>query len=229
MNFANGLYLRFGQYKVPVWREELRSSSKLLLIERSHVAEFLGNLKLSVRHVGVEFGKKTDSGVDFAINLSNGAGEGGREDAGRTKSDFINNDKLLTGRVNIPVGEVFQIAVSGAMNKVGNAIGTSDNSGTISAIAPDFGVYLDAGERGKVEVEGGFVFGSIGKDFLESPDGSDFSLFDATGRYTYKLKKASENLAGMDVVEFAAGFSRLDVDNTVMNVFRFGPAFYFGK
>lgn len=229
LKFANGLYLRFGQYKVPVWREELRSSSKLLMVERSQVAEFLGEFNLSIRHVGMEFGMRTENGIDFAVNLSNGAGEGGHEEAGRPKSDFVNNGKLFTGRINLPVGKTFQVAVSGAMNRVGNKVGTADNSATISAIAPDFGLYLDSGERGKIEVEGGLVFGSIGKDFTGDMDNTDFTLFDATGRYTHTLEKASEGLAGMDAIEFAAGFSRLDVNANVTSVFRFGPAFYFGK
>jgi hypothetical protein len=229
LRFANGLYLRFGQYKVPVWREELRSSSKLLMVERSHVAAFLGDFNLSVRHVGMEFGRRTENGVDFAVNLSNGAGEGGHEEAGRSKSDFVNNGKLLTGRINFPVGKTFQIAVSGAMNRVGNKIGTADNAATISVIAPDFGLYLDSGDRGKIEIEGGFAFGSIGKDFTGDTDDTDFTLFDATGRYTHKFEKVAEDYAGMDTIEFAAGFSRLDVNEDVLNVFRFGPAFYFGK
>ncbi|NIW80878.1 MAG: hypothetical protein GWN16_16070, partial [Calditrichae bacterium] len=82
---------RVGQFKVPVWREELRSSGSLLLVERSAAAEFLADLLLSARHVGIEFGGQFQNGVDFAVNYSNGAGEGEREDAGRNKSFSINN------------------------------------------------------------------------------------------------------------------------------------------
>ena len=229
LHFANDLYLRFGQYKVPVWREELRSSSKLLLVERSVVAEFLADYNLSARHIGVEFGRVSKNKLSFAVNFSNGSGEGGREDAGRSKSDYVNNGKMLSGRVNLPVGEMVQVGVSGVMNRVGNTIGTQDNSGSITAVAPDFGIYMDAGERSKVEIEGGFVFGSVDQEFLQAQKSRDFTLFDVTGRYTQKLAKVSEGLAGMDAFELAAGFSRTDVDATVTNVFRFGPAFYFGK
>ena len=69
-------YLRFGQFKVPVWREELRSSGSLLLVERSAAAEFLADSYLSARHVGLEFGGKIGDNVNFAANYSNGAGEG---------------------------------------------------------------------------------------------------------------------------------------------------------
>lgn len=229
LKFANGFYLRFGQFKVPVWREELRSSSKLLLIERSVVAEFLGEYNLSVRHIGVEFGRAAASGVEFAVNLSNGAGEGGREDAGRTKSDFVNNGKLLTGRVNVPVGKVLQLGVSAALNNVGNQIGAADDRGTIRAVAPDFGLYLDAGERGKLEIEGGLVAGAAGKVFLQTAEDENFTLFDVTGRYTHKLSHAAGGFAGMDAIELAAGISHIDFGVDDVKAVRFGPAFYFGK
>lgn len=83
VKMASDLYFRFGQFKVPMWREELRSSTRLLLAERSAAADFLIAYNLSARHIGVEFGRAPKAGLQFAFNLSNGAGEGGREDAGQ--------------------------------------------------------------------------------------------------------------------------------------------------
>ncbi|MEK7728693.1 MAG: porin, partial [candidate division KSB1 bacterium] len=74
IKLASELYFRFGQFKVPVWREELRSSTRLLLLERSAAADFLVSNNLSARHIGVEFGRAPKEGLQFIFNLSNGAG-----------------------------------------------------------------------------------------------------------------------------------------------------------
>lgn len=227
-------YARVGQFKVPVWREEfMRSSGSLLLVERSEAADFLVDLRLSARQIGFEVGGKYESGVSWAANFSNGSGEGNREDAGRSKSDFTNNGKLITGRVNVPVGEKLQIGVSGAANRVGSNTGISDNSGTIWTIAPDFGFYTAGGENAKFDVEGGLAFGGISSDFLGTADDANFTLVDVTGRWTKKLAEANANLGGLDAVELAAGFSYVEpsdnVDNNELTTFRFGPAVYFGK
>jgi len=62
LKLFNDFFLRLGQFKVPVWREELRSSGKLLLVERSPAAEFLADMLLSARHIGVEFGGQVHEG-----------------------------------------------------------------------------------------------------------------------------------------------------------------------
>lgn len=225
---STGFHLRFGQFKVPVWREELRSSGKLLLVERSPVAEFLADHKLSARHIGVEFGRTAKDGVSFALNYSNGAGEGGREDAGRTKSDFTNNGKLFSGRLNVPVGQSVQIGVSAAANQVGNTIAATDNKGSIAMLAPDIGLYFGSQEKGRVEIEGGAVFGSISADFLGAADRENFTLFDVSGKFVKALREPNRGLAGLDAIEIAAGFSLIN-EMTDLTVFRFGPAATFGK
>ncbi len=232
-----GQFFRLGQFKVPVWREELRSSGKLLLIERSAVAEFLVENYLSARQIGVEFGGKLFNKVEFAVNYSNGAGEGGREDAGRKKfsSDYdsltINNGKLYTARINIPLAEAFQLGVSGVLNQRGNEVSAIgfDKMGNVTAIAPDFGIYLPVG----FDVEGGVVLGSISKNLSGLTDNQDFFLFDVTGRIKSNLKNPVVSLAGLDAWEFAAGFSYVEPDKDLkddeLQVIRFGPAVYFGK
>lgn len=222
-------YLRLGQFKVPVWREELRSSGSLLLVERSAAAEFLVDSYLSARHIGVEFGGKIGDKVNFAANYSNGAGEGGREDAGRTKGDVVNNGKMLSGRVNLAAGKAFQLGVSGVMNSLGNQIGDVDNTGSVTVIAPDFGVYLASG----IDIEGGLALGSFSKDFLGSSEDISFQLFDVTARWKTKLSTPLQSLGGIDAFELAAGVSNIDpntdLDNDEVMYFRFGPAVYFGK
>lgn len=227
--FGEG-YFRFGQFKVPVWREEFkRSSGKLLLVERSEAAGFLEEAMLSGRQIGVEVGGEIGENVDFAVNYSNGSGAGNRED-GRTKNDAINNGKMIVARLDGKVGKSLKIGVSAVSNSLGSKVGTVDNTGTVSTIAPDFGLYLkDAG----LDIEGGAAFGKLSKDFLESVDDVNFLVFDVTGRWHKKLEKASESFGGMDAVSLAAGFSRIDpnsdVDNDEESFFRFGPEFYFGK
>jgi hypothetical protein len=226
-------YAQFGQFKVPVWREELRSSSKLLLVERSLAAEFLVDNNLSARQIGLEVGGTTQSGITVTANISNGSGEGAREDAGRTVSDAVNDGKLFSGRVNIPIGAFFAVGLSGALNQAGFQTTTTDTRGNLSSIAPDFGLYLPAGPNGQVEIEGGFAFGQLGKKYTGTPDNRDFRLFDVTGVWRNKLSKVNENLGGMDAYEVAAGLSYVEPDthvdeNEIINV-RFGPALYFGK
>lgn len=221
--------LRFGQFKVPVWREELRSSSKLMLVERSGAAEFLADSYLSARHIGLELAGALGDNVSYAVNYSNGAGEGGREDAGRSKDFDTNNGKMLAARVNAKLGKVAQVGASFASNKLGSNTESLDNSGNASVIAPDFGIYLDNG----VEIEGGIAFGKWDKMLAESADDVSFQLLDITAGWTTKLNTPSESLGGIDKVGLALGFTSIDgntdIDDNESTVIRFGPVFYFGK
>ena len=239
IKFFDDFFIRGGQFKVPVWREELRSSGKLFLVERSEVAEFLADNYLSARHIGIEVGGKLESGVGFAVNYSNGAGEGGREDAGRLKSESINNGKLFTARLNTPLGENIEFGLSGALNQLGtkqtvfdtvvNKDVLLDKTGSVFAVAPDFGIYLSNG----FNAEGGFVYGKFGKTLAGKSDDVTFMLADVNGCFKKKLNHINENLGGMDTWELAGGVSLIDpdteVDDNEVMVFRFGPAFYFGS
>ncbi len=230
IKLGQNLFVRFGQFKTPVWREEMRSSGKLLLVERSEVAGFLDDLHLSSRHVGFELGGKYKSGISWAANISNGAGSGRREDAGRTKSDFVNNGKLVVGRVNLPVDEKFEVGVSAASNRAENA--ANDGSASLYTIAPDFGFYSKLGS-GELQVEGGAAFGSVSKDITGDADDQSFTLFDVTGRWTKKMAEPNANFGGMDGFELAGGISYIEPDSDISGnetlVLRGGPAFYFGK
>ena len=223
-------YFRLGQFKVPVWREELRSSSKLLLVERSLVAAFLSDYQLSARQIGIEIGRTFANGATIVFNYSNGSGAGVREDAGRRKNDFVNNGKLFTTRVNLPISKVGEIGLSAMMNQVGYRItGVRDNRGTILAVAPDFGLYLPMG----LDVEGGLVFGRVSASFLGTPDDETFLLMDLTARWKRKLATPLEALAGLDAIELAGGGTFIQPnagsDYVEMMVLRAGPAVYFGK
>ena len=83
------------------------------------------------------------------MNYSNGTGEGGREDAGRTRYtivddttfasiDNVNNGKLITARINVPIKKVAEIGLSFALNQLGNEIADYgiDNEG-IRAFSTD--------------------------------------------------------------------------------------------
>ncbi len=234
--------VRLGQFKVPVWREELRSSGSLLLVERSAAAAFLEEHYLSARHIGLELTGSYKNGIGFAVNYSNGAGEGGREDAGRTRYsqvddttftsiDEINNGKLFTARINVPIKKIAQIGLSFALNQLGNEIAEYeiDNEGNIYVLAPDFGLYFPF----DLEVEGGVAIGSISKDLLGSSDDEKFNLFDITAQYKKLLDRPIENLGGLDAFGFAGGISYIEpdtnTDNDEMLSYRFGPVIYFGK
>jgi len=233
--FGNS-YLRAGQFKVPVWREEFeRSSGSLLLVERSEVAGFLEDVGLSARHIGVEVGSKF-SDVSFAVNYSNGAGEGVRED-GRSKEtrDLVgeNNGKMIATRLDYTGSEVFQIGVSGVINNLGNEILTNidtlDNTGSVSAIVADIGIYLENG----LDIEGGIGLGSINQDLFDGMEDANFRLIELTGRWKRKMAQANSELGGLDAFGFAAGVSFIDpetdFDNNEVTIIRFGPEIYFGK
>ncbi len=237
LRFFRQYAVRVGQFKVPVWREELRSTGKLFLIERSKMAAFLEEHNLSSRQIGIEFGGKLQQGMEFAVNYSNGSGKGVKETAGSRKADFTNNGKLFTGRFGMPVGNVMQIAVSGAVNQAGYQEMHADssgnllinNKGNIFAIIPDFGIYLPFG----LDIEGGFAYGRISKNFLKRDEDQDFLLFDVSGRWKSKLAKPRANLAGADAWEIAAGVTYIEPDQNRSKdetmYFRFGPALYFGS
>ncbi len=226
-------YVRAGQFKVPFWREELRSSSRLLLIERSAVAEFLIGQNISARHLGFELGRSSTSGLGFALNFSNGSGEGNKEDAGTRKDGvFINNGKLLAGRANYVLSKSFQLGLAAAHNHVGNTIGTENTTGTISAIAPDLNWLLKTSERNEVEFESGVVFGER-KSEANLPSDRSFAGFDITGRYRSRAQTASANWGGLEGWELAGGFSWVDdnrdLSENETSYVRFGPALLFGK
>ncbi len=223
---AKNVAFRFGQFKVPVWREELRSSANLLLVERSAAAEFLVDELLSARHIGVELNGKLFKGLSFAVNYSNGAGEGGREDASRSKTMSVNNGKMVSGRLNAFLGKHFQVGISGVSNSLGVNVDSLDSRGTASLLAADFGVYLPLG----LDVEGGLALGSKSAELTGGTDQS-FLLADITGRWRHRFKK--ENTGLVDALELAAGVSYVEpnadlADDESIHL-RFGPAVYFGK
>ena len=242
MKLYENYEVRLGQFKVPVWREELRSSGSLLLVKRSVAAAFLEENYLSSRHIGFEFAGKYKNGIGFAVNYSNGAGEGGREDAGRTRYtkvddttfvslDEVNNGKLYTARINIPIKKIVEIGLSVSLNQLGNEIAEYgiDNKGNVYVIAPDFGLYLPFG----LDIEGGFAIGALSKDLLGSVKDENFNLFDVTAQWKKSLEKPIENLGGLDAFGFAGGISYIEPDTNTdddeMLNFRFGPVIYFGK
>ncbi|GEM_PF-4920060 len=232
--FPKGLYAKFGQFKVPVWREELRSSGKLLLIERSEAAEFLAENHFSSRSIGVEFGGHPSDVFSFAINYSNGAGAGAREDAGRKKTVLINNGKMWSARIEVKPTHIIHGGISAVVNSLGKKVNSPppdspNNSGNIFLVAPDVGIYLPSG----ITIESGLALGKFTKEFLLTPNDIAFTLFDITGRWQHPLSSPVEELAGLSQVEFAAGFTFIEPDRDTANdeqtVLRFGPAVYFGK
>ena len=241
MKLYDNYEVRLGQFKVPVWREELRSSGSLLLVERSAAAAFLEENLLSSRHIGLEFAGSYKNGIGFAVNYSNGAGEGAREDAGRTKFevedttyksiDDVNNGKLFTARINVPIKKIAEIGLSFSLNQLGNEIAEYgiDTKGNVYVVAPDFGLYLPFG----LDVEGGVAIGAISKDLLSSAKDEKFNLFDITAQWKKSLEKPIANIAGLDAFGFAAGISYIEPDtntddNELVN-YRFGPVIFFGK
>ncbi|MCA9735589.1 hypothetical protein KC799_25860, partial [candidate division KSB1 bacterium] len=233
LELAGDTYLRFGQFKVPLWREELRSSSKLMLIERSDAAEFLVDNYLSSRHIGAEFGGEIGDVVEFAVNYSNGSGQGEREDAGANKSNDVNNGKLIVGRINLDFNKNIEVGVSAARNELGRKIGQNDNTGPVSVVAPDFKLSADIREKMEVTFEGNLAIGSLDKNYLNTDKSVSFRLYDFTGIWTQKFAHDIDALAGLDKVGFAAGIYNVE-PNTDLNKdeetgIRFGPVFYFGK
>ena len=224
----NNTFLRFGQFKAPVWREELRSSSKLFLVERSLAAAFLAKNNFSARHIGVEFGLKTSAGAQFAVNYSNGAGEGGREDAGRRKNTVINNGKMLAGRIALPLGKKMNIGFSAVRNSMGMLTTTDDTRRTATLFAPDFNLKLAMGSGAVLEVDGGLGFGSLNNNAENAGEEQKFTLLDISGEWKKKLGRANASLGGLDGFGFAAGFSSVDFGGTTSAI-RFGPTFTFGK
>jgi len=221
-------YLRFGQYKIPVWREEfLRSSGDLILVERSLASSFLIVNLLSARQIGIEFGGKIFNRLTFTVNYNNGSGEGNSELQG-SKTKEVNNGKMLVARLDYNFSKIVKVGISGAINNVGTRTDSLDRTGNNTLIAPDFGIYLPAG----FDVEGGIAFGEISKGFLEEFDNKEYTVWDVTGRWKKMFSTAIESLGGLNGVEIAAGISGVnsDASNTDKAVeIRFGPAIYFGK
>ncbi|MEK7728309.1 MAG: hypothetical protein AAB354_07825, partial [candidate division KSB1 bacterium] len=131
------------------------------------------------------------------------------------------------------------LGLSGVVNNVGTKVSTStsttDNTGTITAITPDFGAYFTTGAKSQVDIEGGLALGKISKEVFGPAATGDqsYTLFDVTGRWLTQMSAAKASLGGLDAFEFAAGFTLVDPDsdqpNSGSKYFRFGPALYFGK
>jgi hypothetical protein len=230
-------YFRVGQFKVPVWREELRSSGDLLLVERSPAAAFLILSLLSARQIGIEAGGDITEKLSFAFNYSNGSGEGNSEieiatflrDGNNLELRLErNNGKMYTGRIDYDVTKQLQVGLSGAVNFLGNELDSLSNEGKNTLIAPDFGLYLPSG----FDLEGGIAFGSISKSFIEAAENKNYVVFDLTGRWKKMFKNTLEMWGGLSGFEIAAGYSFIDIDTNELNQrnsYRFGPAVYFGK
>ena len=231
-------YVRFGQFKVPVWREEYkRSSGDLILVERSATSTFLVLNLLSDRQIGVEFGGALTSKLSFALNYSNGSGEGNSEIEiatflrGEDRIELLltrNNGKMYIGRLDYDLSDKVQVGLSGVVNFIGNEVDTLSNEGENTLIAPDFGIYLPSG----FDLEGGIAFGSISKSFIEEAENKNFVAADLTGRWKKMFEKELEFWGGLSGFEIAAGISYIDVDTNELNqrnAYRFGPAVYFGK
>lgn len=183
--FFEKYYLRFGQFKVPVWREEfLRSSGDLILAERSNAAEFLVVNLLSARHIGVEVGGNLISPISFVLNYSNGSGEGNSEVdkkiiQGNKLSSDINNGKMWAGRVDVNFNKHIQLGISGVVNYLGSQVGNLYNKGENIVVAPDLGLYLKSG----FELEGGVALGALSKYFTKTQNDEKFSMIDLSGRW----------------------------------------------
>lgn len=226
--FHENYYVRFGQFKVPVWREELRSSSDILLIERSHVADMFTTLRFSNRQIGVEVGRRSKRGFEFAINYSNGSGEGGREDAGMPKSRYINNGKLLTGRINYIISSHMEIGFSLARNSVLDSDDLLADEQDVYLFAPDFGASLPLGSHSNLDIEAGFAQCRHDVFLFNSDSRVDFSAYAVTARAIHHLPKANNELAGLSGLEFAGGIAGSSRDDGY-TTYRLGPGFYFGN
>ena len=143
---------------------------------------------------------------------------------------------MFSGRVNAAISKKFEVGFSVATNQYGNEIlegdVVNDNTGNATVFAPDFGLYLPAGKKAKLEVEGGFAKGSISKDVTGAPEDEKFTALDVSARWKKKLDAANENLGGLNGFELALGFSSVKeevVNEETTTQFRVGPAVNFGK
>lgn len=224
---AEDVTLKLGQFYVPVWREELRSSGDLILVERSDAANMLINENVSGRQIGVGVVVGLTEEIDVELNVANGAGVGTRETPGRPVSGFVNDAKMLSGRVNGAFGDV-EVGLSA----VTNTSGAEDlgNDITNSLIAPDFNVSL---LDGALELEGGLGLGSaaFGDGEGESPADVSWMVWDLTGRLVGHFDSPC-SFGGLDGYEFAFGLTSLDpntdVDDNEVMIIRGGPALLFG-
>lgn len=233
-------YARFGQFKVPVWREEfLRSSSDLILVERSPASTFLIINLLSARQIGAEVGGKFTEKFSFAFNYSNGSGEGNSEIAVLEKLSLkngsvslLNDGKMYAGRLDYNFSEAIQAGISGVINDIGVHVDTINQSGQNTLIAPDIGIYLPNG----IDIEVGVGYGEISKNFFQIFNDQTYYLVDLTGRWKKFYKKENAKWGGLNGFELAAGVShintQLKTENEELNertTVRFGPGLYFAK
>jgi hypothetical protein len=234
LQLFNKYYFRFGQFKVPVWREEfIRSSGDLILVERSAAAEFLLLNLLSARHIGTEIGGTPSSKISLVLNYSNGSGEGISEIerqilvGGKLLTD-ANRGKMWSGRIDLSLDKRFQLGLSGVINYLGSRVDSLSNEGENMVVAPDFGIYLPAG----FDLEGGLAAGTLSKSFVKTLDDSNFLLADLTGRWKKIFDRPYNQWGGLLGFELALGFSYIDCEVNGLeerNSFRFGPALYFSK
>ncbi|MFQ5583576.1 MAG: porin, partial [Calditrichia bacterium] len=227
IKFFRHYYFRFGQFKVPVWREEFRrSSGSLLLVERSPASKFLIVNLLAARQIGLEFGGKIGEKIVVIVNYNNGSGEGNSELEG-SKTKSVNNGKMVVGRIDLNLSNVFKFGLSGAVNNVGTRTDTLNTAGNNTLIAPDFGIYLPAG----IDIEGGIAFGEISKGFIEEFEDKKYTVWDVSGRWKTRFDQLEE-WGGLSGVEVAAGISSINSDassNDGTLFLKVGPGIYFGK
>jgi hypothetical protein len=233
-------YVRFGQFKVPVWREEfLRSSSDLILVERSSASTFLIVNLLSARQIGAEVGGQFTEKFSFAFNYSNGSGEGNSEIAVLEKLSLkngsvslLNDGKMYAGRLDYYFNGALQVGISGVINDISVQSDTINQSGQNTLIAPDIGIYLPNG----IDIEAGVGYGEISKNFFQIFNDQTYFLVDLTGRWKKFYKKENAKWGGLSGFELTAGVSHINTQLKTENEelsertsVRFGPGVYFGK
>lgn len=172
-NLENGLSVRMGQFKLPFAREELVSSGKQLLVERSLVNE--------------EFNQDFSQGIEFSQTFEQFRFAGAFSDGFASRnSNAITmpvSEYALTGRAEVLLGGTWKqfgdfTSMPGGTDEVGILIGGAahyqmDDYGTVAVEVERFTWTLD----GSVEGDGWNAFASLTGNHLSSMGAADVDQY----------------------------------------------------
>ncbi len=187
-NINEKSYVRFGRFRIPVWREEMRQDEELILIERSRPARYLRFLGLSGYHDGGELGLGFQNGFRLTVNVSRTP-----KDNPETYRNYFTKKtggmNSLSGRMELPMMDNRMIA---GLSFVKNTFdywpkeSGSERNATLFAVAPDFFGMIQKNNH-RIELETGFAYISGPEEGSEwMPYRRLRNNFMANGTFTWK-------------------------------------------
>jgi phosphate-selective porin OprO and OprP len=151
--YAQEFQVRLGKFKTPVGLEQLRSDSATLFIERSLVSDLIPG-----RDVGLQlFGKALGGGVEYAVGLFNGVGDGSTSSNVDTDGEKSFAGRLFLypwQRTSLKPLQKLGLGVGGSFARTDGAAALPSGNGFLTEGQQRFFSYFTSSSAGQPNVVG---------------------------------------------------------------------------